>query len=206
MAHAFPDRSGIRDARAAAASVLPAILPSCQKSRRACAATFSAFKFEPLKAGFESLRHRFDITRIGRIGPRSGCIKSRWRLSRISLEGTIAVPCSHLLHKQFPARGDGLFISRRRPLRLSEILAEQRSGIALRWSMRVLPPPSSTDGRHFSGQADLKSRANSAAAPHSPTPPATRIAPSVYALCASFRNGSSHSLSSRCDKARNSMC
>jgi hypothetical protein len=29
-------------------------------------------KFEPLKAGFESLRHRFDITRIRRIGPRSG--------------------------------------------------------------------------------------------------------------------------------------
>ena len=44
-----------------------------------------------------------------RIGPRSGCIKSRWRLSRNSLIGMIAVPRSHLLHKQFPARRARLF-------------------------------------------------------------------------------------------------
>ena len=31
--------------------------------------------------------------------------------------------------------------------------------------MRVRPPPSSTHGRQFSGQADLKSRANSAGRP-----------------------------------------
>jgi hypothetical protein len=58
--------------------------------------------------------------------------------------------------------------------------------------MRVRPPPSSTGEQ--CGRP-----------PFSDTP-ATRGVPGVYALCASFRNGSSHSLSSRCDKARNSMC
>jgi hypothetical protein len=66
--------------------------------------------FEGLKNGYESLRHRFGITRTGRIGRRSGCIKSRWRLSRNSLAGMIAIPRSHLLHKQFPVRSDRPFI------------------------------------------------------------------------------------------------
>ena len=66
-------------------------------------------KYEPLKAGCESLRHSSGITRTGRIGPRSGYIKSRLRLSRNSLAGTIAARRSHLLHKQFPVRTDRLF-------------------------------------------------------------------------------------------------
>jgi hypothetical protein len=67
--------------------------------------------FEPLKTGYESLITKPDITRIGRIGLRGGCIKSQWRLSRISLEGTTVVPHSPL-RKQFPARSNRLFISR----------------------------------------------------------------------------------------------
>jgi hypothetical protein len=201
------------------------------------------------------LRHRFDITRIGRIGPRSGCIKSRWRLSRISLEGAIAVPCSHLLHKQFPARSDRLFISRRRPLRLSEILAERsgnrpevayegeastESTLAVTFRVSRSKEPGEQDGappfsdtpaarvRKLSnirwvpllfGSADLKSRANRTAPPPFSDTPAARVrklsnirwgdnlVPQACTLCArAFGTELPHSLSSRCDKARNSMC
>jgi hypothetical protein len=72
----------------------------------------SPVNFEGLKIGYESLRWRSGDIRIERIGPRSGCTKSRWNLSGVSLEETIAVSRSHLLHKQFPARSDRLFLSR----------------------------------------------------------------------------------------------
>ena len=62
--------------------------------------------FEALKIGYASLRHKFGTTKTERIGPRSGCIKSRWRLSRNSLASMIPMSRGHLLHKQFLARSD----------------------------------------------------------------------------------------------------
>ena len=72
----------------------------------------SPVNFERLKIGYKSLRWRSGVIRIERIGPRSGCTKSRWKLSRNSVALMIAVPRSHLFHKQFPARSDRLFLSR----------------------------------------------------------------------------------------------
>jgi hypothetical protein len=72
--------------------------------------------FEVLKIGYESLRHRSCITRTERTGPRDGCIKSRWTLSRNSLAETIVARRNHLLHKQFPE------ISRARLLRIAPVL------------------------------------------------------------------------------------
>src|SRR5271169_2963151 len=72
----------------------------------------SPVNFEGLKIGYKSLRWRSGVIRIERIGPRSGCTKSRWKLSRNSVALMIAVPRSHLFHKQFPARSDRLFLSR----------------------------------------------------------------------------------------------
>jgi hypothetical protein len=96
--------------------------------------------FEGLKNGYESLRHRFGITRTGRIGRRSGCIKSRWRLSRNSLAGMIAIPRSHLLHKQFPVRSD-------RPFIVAAVLMQNTDKADLGWGCGM---------GHFHAEGDCK--------------------------------------------------
>jgi hypothetical protein len=71
--------------------------------------------FEVLKTGYESLRQKSANTRRGRIEPRDGCIRSRWRLSRNSLLGKMVVLRSLRLHRPFyETRGDKAFKTRLR--------------------------------------------------------------------------------------------
>ena len=72
--------------------------------------------FEALKTGSESLRRKSANKRRGRIEPRDGCIRSRWRLSRNSLARRIIVLCSHRAHRP-PCE-----ISRARLLRIAPVL------------------------------------------------------------------------------------
>jgi hypothetical protein len=58
--------------------------------------------FEPLKTGYESLRQKSGINKTEQTGPRSGCIKSRLKLSRNSFLAEVGHRSSHRLSKHFP--------------------------------------------------------------------------------------------------------
>ena len=75
----------------------PPVSPRQITSRPSKLVASYPLNFEVLKTGYGSLRQKSANTRTGRIEPRDGCIRFRWRLSRNSLAGMMVVPRSHRL-------------------------------------------------------------------------------------------------------------
>jgi hypothetical protein len=71
-------------------------------SRHSKCLTNYLLDFEPLKTGYESLRQKSGITRTEQTGPRSGCIKSRLKLSRDFSVAQVGRRASRRLSKHFP--------------------------------------------------------------------------------------------------------
>ena len=80
----------------------------------------------PLKTEYGSLRQRSGTIRTGQTGPRGGCIKSLWRLSRNSLALTIVVARSHHLHRPLWQIPNGSFQKQLPPILSARELRRRR--------------------------------------------------------------------------------